>query len=252
MLTHPIITQLTTLKLHGMAEALSEQYQDPAVTQLGFDDRLSLLVDREQNLQSNRLLASRLRQAKLHLPKATLADMNYQADRQLNKTQITQLATGNWLRQHDNLILVGATGTGKTYLACALAHKACLLGYRARYFKTSRLVEELDLGRADGRYLALVKAIAKVELLILDDWGMVKLQGQHQQFILDILDDRYQKHSTLVTSQLPAANWYEQIKNSTFADAILDRLLGQAQIIQLSGPSLRKKCIKTEGGVGAI
>jgi DNA replication protein DnaC len=241
MLSNPIINQLTAMKLNGMADALSEQYQDNTTHTLNFDERLSLLVDREYCLRTNRLLHSRLRQAKLHIPQATLADIAYRPERKLDQKHMAQLASGGWLEQRQNLVLTGATGTGKTYLACALAHKACLLGFKAQYWRTSRLLEELDLSKADGRYLTLIKAFARLHLIILDDWAMVKLQGQHQQLILDILDDRYQKHSTLITSQLPIAAWYEQIKDTTFADAILDRLLGQAQIIQLSGASMRRK-----------
>lgn len=241
MLTNPIIKQLQSMRLTGMAEALSEQMLESSVSTLSFDERLSLLVDREYSLRGNRLLQSRLRQAKLHISDATLADIDYQQKRQLDKKQISHLATGEWIQQHQSLILTGATGTGKTYLACALAHKACMLGYRAQYWRVTRLLEELDLAKADGRYLNLVKTLSRINLLVLDDWAMVKLQGQHQQLMLDILDDRYQKHSTLITSQLPVTSWYEQIKDATFADAILDRLLGQTQIIQLNGPSLRKK-----------
>lgn len=240
MLTHPMIDQLRSMKLTGMLEALCEQLQDAQIKSLSFEERLSLLLDREQILRSNRLLQSRLRQAKLHISQATLADIDYRPDRQLDKKQILQLSNGDWLQQSQSLILTGATGTGKSYLACALAHKACLLGYRPQYWRTTRLLEELELAKADGRYLICIKALARFNLLILDDWAMVKLQGVQQQLILDVLDDRYQKASTVITSQLPVTAWYEQIEDKTFADAILDRMLGQAQIIQLNGPSMRK------------
>ncbi len=249
MLSNPMINQLTAMKLNGMVEALSEQYADASMASLSFDERLSLLVDREHRLRSNRLLQSRLRQAQLHIPNATLADIDYRDERKLDKQYIAQLASGEWLRQHHNLIVTGATGTGKSYLACALAHKACMLGLRAQYWKTARLMEYLDVAKADGRYLTKSKALTRLDLLVLDDWAMIKLQGQHQQLILDILDDRYQKHSTLVTSQLPITSWYEQIQDSTFADAILDRLLGCSQKIELTGESMRKSmdCYKKEG-----
>jgi len=241
MLSNPMINQLTAMKLNGMVEALSEQYADASMASLSFDERLSLLVDREHRLRANRLLQSRLRQAQLHITNATLADIDYRDERKLDKQYIAQLASGEWLRQHHNLIVTGATGTGKSYLACALAHKACMLGLRAQYWKTARLMESLDVAKADGRYLTKAKALARLDLLVLDDWAMIKLQGQHQQLILDILDDRYQKHSTLVTSQLPITSWYEQIQDSTFADAILDRLLGCSQKIELTGESMRKR-----------
>jgi len=208
---------------------------------LDFEERFGLLIEREAAFRNNRLLQSRLRQAKLHFPQACLEDVDYSDDRKINKKQMTLLATGDWLRQHQNLILTGATGTGKSWLACALAHKACLLGFRAQYWRVSRLLEALDLGRADGRYLNLIKALARIDLLILDDWGMVKIKGAHQQYLLDVLDDRYQKRSTLTTSQLPTEGWYERISDKTFADAISDRLLGQTQRIELSGPSMRRE-----------
>ena len=224
MLTHPMIDQLRTMKLTGMLEALSEQLQNSQTKTLSFEERLSLLIDREQSLRSNRLLQSRLRQAKLHISQATLADIDYRPDRQLDKKQILQLSSGDWLQQSQSLILTGATGTGKSYLACALAHKSCMLGYRPQYWRVTRLLEELELAKADGRYLlTLLKSLARLSLLILDDWAMVKLKGIHQQLILDVLDDRYQKASTIITSQLPVTVWYEQIEDKTFADAILDR-----------------------------
>ena len=240
MLTHPMIAQLSTLKLTGMLEAFSEQLQSTQTNTLSFEARLGLLLDREVCVRQNRLMRTRLRQAKLHISQAVLADVDYRADRQLDKKQIIQLSTGDWLEQHQNLILTGATGTGKTYLACALAHKACLLGYRAQYWRITRLLEELDLAKTDGRYLTLVKSLARFHVLIIDDWAMTKLQGQHQQLLLDVLDDRYQKVSTIITSQLPVSAWYEQIEDKTFADAIMDRLLGQAQMILLSGASMRQ------------
>ena len=208
---------------------------------------LKKIEQHSKSIRTNRLLQSRLRKAKLHISQANMADVEYRQDRQLDKKQMAHLAMGDWLVQRQSLILTGATGTGKTYLSCALAHKACMLRYRDQYWRVTRLLEELDLAKADGRYLNLIKALARVDLLVLDDWAMVKLQGQHQQLILDILDDRYQKHSTLITSQLPITSWHEQIKDGTFADAILDRLLGQAQIIQLSGPSMRAKLTKKKG-----
>jgi DNA replication protein DnaC len=241
MLIHPIVNQLKQMKFIGMAEGLLEQLQDHSLSELSFEERLGLLVEREMCLRNNRLLQSRLRQAKLHFSDAHLEDIDYSDARKLDKKVIAHLATGEWVRQAQNLILSGATGTGKSWLACAFSHKACLLGFRAQYWRVTRLLEELDCAKSDGRYLNIIKALARIDLLILDDWGMMKLQGAQQQYLLDILDDRYQKRSTLTTSQLPPKSWYEQIHDKTFADAILDRLLGSAQIISLCGPSLRGK-----------
>ena len=244
MLVNPAIDQLKYLKLTGMLEAFTEQLQNNQIKEFTFEERLGLLLDREKNIRMNHQLQSRLRQAKLHISQATLADINYKPDRQLDKNQISRLSTGEWLQQNQTLIFTGATGTGKSYLACALGHNACMLGYRVKYWRMTRLLEELDLAKADGRYLNLVKSLSKFHVLILDDWGMIKLHGQYQQLILDILDDRYQKSSTVVTSQLPVTNWYEQIQDKTYADAIMDRLLGHAQVVQLSGASMRQKLTK--------
>jgi len=239
MLIHPTIDQLRQMKLTGMADALSDQLQDSTVQALSFEERLSFIIDREKQLRSNRQLQTRLRQAKLHCTQASMEDIDYRQNRQLDKKVIARLSAGDWLSAHHNLILTGATGTGKTWLACAFAHKACLLGYRARYWRVARLLEELSLGRSDGRYLSIVKMLAKIDVLILDDWAMVKLQGNSQQDLLDVLDDRYQKRSTIITSQLPVASWYDQIRDKTFADAIMDRMLSQAHKMELKGESLR-------------
>ena len=246
MLLNATIEQLRELKLTGMMEALSEQLQDSTATALPFEERLGFLIERESIVRSNKILHSRLKQSKLHFPQASIEDVNYDQKRELNKGIIATLATGEWIRRRNNLILTGATGTGKSWLACAFAHKACLLGYRAQYWRTTRLLEALDLGRADGRYINMVKTLAKIDVLILDDWGMVKITGSHQQHILDVLDDRYQKKSTLITSQLPPSNWHDQINDATFADAIMDRLLGEAQQLELKGPSLRQKSYDTD------
>lgn len=250
MLINSTMEQLRELRLTGMVEALSEQLQDSTAVALSFEERLGLLIDRESAVRSNRLLQSRLKQSKLHFPQASLEDVNYDQKRELNKGTIATLATGEWIRRHNNLILTGATGTGKSWLACAFAHKACLLGYKAQYWRTTRLLETLDLGRADGRYINMIKALAKIDVLILDDWGMVKISGCHQQHILDVLDDRYQKKSTLITSQLPPSNWHDQIQDATFADAILDRLLGEAHQLELKGPSLRQRGHENNSKIG--
>lgn len=241
MLIHPMIEQLQQLKLTGMVTALSEQLQDSAAQALSFEERLGLLVDRQINEQTNRQLRSRLRQAQLRFSEACTSDIDYRSERQLDRSLIARLAMGDWLRQHKNLILTGACGTGKSWLACALAHKACLLGFRARYWRVPRLLEEIALSHVDGRYLKFIKGLSRFHLLILDDWGMSKLTGSHQQDLLEILDDRYQRHATLIAAQLPVEHWHDQIADPTFADAILDRLLGGAYKLEMKGPSLRQK-----------
>jgi DNA replication protein DnaC len=241
MFAHPLIEQLKQLKLEAMASSLSEQLQDSTMQALAFEERFGLLLDRQMTANQNRQLQIRLRQANLRFPQACVADINYDSRRQLDKAVIAKLSTADWLRTHQNLIITGACGTGKSWLGCALANKACLLGFKAQYWRMPRLLEELALSRVDGRYLKFLKGISKMNLLIIDDWAMVKLTGMHQQDVLEILDDRYQRQSTLVTSQLPAGNWHDQISDPTFADAILDRLLGEAYRLELKGPSLRRK-----------
>ena len=240
MLTHPVINQLKEMKLLGMAEALTEQLQDPTINNLSLEELLGLLIDREAAMRSSKLLQSRLKVAKLHCNNACIADIDYHNERGLDKKVIDHIATGEWLRKAVNITLTGATGTGKSWLACAFAHKSCMLGYRVQYWRISRLLEELHLAKADGRYLNIVKKLSSIQLLILDDWGMVKIVGVNQQYLLDILDDRYQKASTIITSQLPTKSWYEQINDTTFADAIIDRMLGRSLYsINLHGKSMR-------------
>ena len=245
MLIHPTLDQLRELRLTGMLEALSEQLEGNTATALPFEERLGLLIERELVRRRDKLLHSRLKQAKLHFSQASLEDINYAQARGLDKQSIAKLATGDWIKQHNNFIITGATGTGKSWLACAFAHKACLLGYRTQYWRTTRLLEALDFSLADGCYAKLIKTLAKIDVLILDDWAMVKITGSHQQHIFDILDDRYQKKSTLITSQLPAAHWHAQIQDATFADAIMDRLLGEAYQLSLKGPSLRQRQVSS-------
>ena len=239
MLMHPMLEQLKSLKLSGMVEVLNEQLQDKTIRELSFEERLGFMVERESTLRENKKLNRRLSKANLKFTQAAIADIDYRAERKLDKHLIATLATGDWIKTHSNFLITGATGTGKSWLSNALAHKACLLGYSAKYWRVSNLLEELALSKADGRYSKLIKALAKVDLLILDDWAMVKLQQGHQQGMFDLLDDRYQQKSTLVLSQVPVDHWYEQIANSTFADAIIDRMLSDSYRLELKGPSLR-------------
>lgn len=241
MLLNPLIEQLRGIKLLGMSEALSEQLQDSAMKALSFEERLAFLVDREVVTRNNRLLQSRLKQAKLHCSQACIEDISYDEKRKIDKKLIATLSTSDWLREHSNLILTGATGTGKSWLACAIAHKACLLGFKAQYWRVSRLLEELALSCADGRYLRILKSLKKVDLLILDDWGMEHLQGKQQHHILQILDDRYLKKSFIITSQLPLNHWHERIEDKTHADAILDRMTGRSYRMELKGDSMRQQ-----------
>ena len=210
------------------------------IKQLGFEERLGLLVDREMTDRENRRLKTRLRKAKLR-QNACVEDVDFRHPRKLDKTLFINLADGRWLKEHNNVLLIGPTGVGKTYLACALAQKACRQGYSALYFRLPRLLHELSIAKADGRYDKLLTGIGRIDLLVLDDWGLYKFVKEQRYDLLEILEDRHGRRSTLVTSQLPVKHWHEIIADPTLADAILDRLIHNAYKLVLSGESMRKK-----------
>lgn len=240
MLTHPILQQLAELRLIGMHKALTEQLGMNDVDRLSFEERLGLLVDRESTERSDRQLLYRLRKARLK-QSACVEDIDYRHRRGLDKRLMQQLLTGQYLREHLNLLITGPAGVGKTWLACALAQKACRDGHSARYLRLPRLMQELPIAKADGRYPKLLRELAKSELLILDDWGLMPLNDETRRDLLEILDDRHNQRSTLVTSQLPVDTWHQYLGEPTLADAILDRLVHNAYRINLKGESMRKK-----------
>lgn len=224
-----------------MLKALQEQAQMPDIERLGFLERLGLLVDREQGERDHRRLTTRLRFAKLKQA-ASLEDLDLHTPRQLDRALVRKLADCQWVAEHLNILITGPTGVGKSYLACALAQKACRAGYKAFYQRLPRLLVELEIARGDGRYPKLMRQLAKVEVLVLDDWGLENgLNDRQRRDLLEILDDRYATHSTLVTSQLPIDHWHEAMGDPTLADAILDRLVHNAHRIALKGKSMRKK-----------
>jgi DNA replication protein DnaC len=240
MLTHPTFDQLRRLKLTGLLKALQEQEQMPDIDRLGFLERLGLLLDREIQERDNRRLASRLRFAKLKQA-ACLEDLDLKTPRQLDRALIQQLADCRWVAHHLNVLIAGPTGVGKSYLACALAQKACRQGYTAFYQRLPRLLTELEIARGDGSYPRLMRQLAKVDVLVLDDWGLDHgLNDRQRRDLLEILDDRYATHATVVTSQLPIEHWHEALGDPTLADAILDRLVHNAYRISLKGKSMRK------------
>ncbi len=238
MLTNPTLERLRKLRLHGMADAYAEQTGQ--LDGLPFDERLGLLVDREASDRESRRLTNRLRRARLR-QSATVEDIDYAGVRGLDKAFIRSLARCTYINEHQNILLVGATGTGKTYLACALAHKACLMGFTARYHRLSSLLTELEIAKADGRYAKIIRELAKTDLLILDDWGLAPLADHMRPVLLEVLDDRHGNRSTIVTSQLPIEHWHAAIGGATIADAILDRLVHNGHKIDLMGDSMRKK-----------
>ena len=244
MLTHPTLEKLHALHLSGMVKAFEEQTATADIQSLSFEERLGLMVDREMTERDNRRLRTRLRKAKLRLT-AAVEDIDYRHPRGLDKAQLTSLASCRWIQDHDNLILTGKTGTGKSYIACALGQKACREGYTAVYLRLPRLCQELAVARGDGRYGKLLATYAKTDLLILDDWGITPLNAEQRRDLLEILDDRYAARSTLVAGQLPVERWHDYLEDPTIADAILDRLIHNAHRITLRGESMRKKKTNT-------
>ena len=240
MLTHPTLERLSTLKLTGMAKALTEQMALADIEGLSFLERLGLLVDREETERQSRRLSTRLRAAALR-EQATIEDLDFRSPRGLDRALILSLAGCDWIRRHRNVLIFGPTGTGKTYLACALAHTACRQDFSALYLRLPRFFAELDLARVDGRYGKLLSKLARADLVVLDDFGLAPLSDEARHDLLEILEDRHGRHSTLVTSQLPVGSWHESLGDPTLADAILDRLVHNAYKIELRGESLRKR-----------
>jgi DNA replication protein DnaC len=250
MLRHPTLQTLKTMKLEGMAQALQEQLEFGQAKELGFEERLGLLVDREATHRENKGFTRRLRNAKLK-QNASLEDLDYSHPRKLDAGLVRSLASCDWVREHHNLIITGPTGVGKTFLACALSHQACRVGFTALYTKASRLLQELVLAKGDGRYLRLLDSLTKTDVLILDDWGLEPPNADQRRVLLELLDDRYDKRSTEFTSQFPTDLWYENLADPTLADAILDRILHNAYKLELTGESLRKSKRNLTGKGGA-
>jgi DNA replication protein DnaC len=240
MLAHPTAAQLHRLGLAGMAAALADQQANPACAGLSFEDRLALLLDREVAERDSRRYAARLRHAKLRHA-ASVEDIDWRAPRGLDRGLVQALADGRWIAAHENLLITGPSGVGKSWIACALGHKACRDDIPVLYHRLPRLAQDLDLARGDGRYPRLLKSLARARLLILDDWGMAPLTPEQRRDLLEIMDDRHGRASTIVTSQFPVEHWHERIGDPTLADAILDRLVHNAHRLALSGESLRRR-----------
>jgi DNA replication protein DnaC len=241
MLMEQTLDQLYELRLTGMAAALEEQRAGSAAHDLGFEERLTLLIEREITWRDNRRLQRRLQEAKLRLPTATPEGIDFRAPRGLDRSVLLRLGGGDWVQRHQVVLLLGPTGVGKTYIACALGHAACRQGLVTRYFRMARLLGDLALARADGSYPKLLARLSRADLLILDDWGLAPLGDVERRDVLEILEDRYGRKATLLTSQLPTEHWHEYIGSPTLADAILDRLVHGAHKLVMKGGSMRKR-----------
>jgi DNA replication protein DnaC len=242
MLIQPILDTLNRLKLLGMALALSEQIAQPAAQQLAFEERLTLLLEREQLHRENRRLTRLLQLAQLKERNAVIEDLDYRSRRGLDRSQLASLTHCEWIRAGQNLLIHGATGCGKTYLACALAHQACRQGLSALYVRAPRLFEELNLCHADGSFRKRLAIIAKIQLLVIDDFAIAPLGPRERSDLLELLDDRVGTRATIITSQLPLEHWHEYIGDPTLADAILDRLVHRSHRIHLQGKeSMRER-----------
>jgi DNA replication protein DnaC len=239
LLTHPTTDRLRELGLIGMARALEEMRRQPDSATLDFEERLALMVERERLERDTKRLQTRLRFAGLRV-QAAPEDVDYRAARGLDRALFQTLTGGAWIERYENLLVTGPTGTGKTWLSCALGHRACRDNRSVLYHRVPRLLENLGLARGDGRYARMLKSLARVQVLILDDWGITPLTAEQRRDLLEIIDDRHGRASTMVTSQLPVAHWHEHIGNPTIADALLDRLVHSAHRIELKGESLRK------------
>lgn len=239
MLYSQTLEKLRALRLEGMADALEEQRRQTNITQLDFEDRLALLVERQWLWKENRGLAARLKKARFKI-NATLEDLDYPACRGLKRAQIDQLRASQWVQHQRNCLITGPTGSGKTHLACALGHQACREGHRTLYFYAPKFFRELETARADGSLFGFLKTLARTALVVIDDLGIATVSGKLYREFLEVLDDRHGQGATLITSQFPVNQWHELIGDATVADAILDRLVHNAYRLELKGESRRK------------
>jgi DNA replication protein DnaC len=240
MLNQPTLEKLQSMKLHGMADAFRAQLETTHSSSLAFEERFAMLVDQQWLWKENRALARRLRSARLK-EKGVVEDIDYQHPRGLDRKLIRTLATSEWVRQHQHILLLGPTGIGKTWLACALAQKACRDGFTILHKRAAELFRELAVAHVDGSFGRLLTRLSRIDILVLDDFAMAPLKDSERRDFLEICDDRYQRRSLILTSQRPVAHWHEQIGDVSVADSILDRVVHNAYRIELNGESMRKK-----------
>ncbi len=239
MLTQPTLDRMNAMKMFFMVDAFQRQLATTQSSALSFEERLGLLIDAEWSGREQRKLDQRLRTARLR-HSASLEDVDFKAHRGLSRDLVLSLGRGDWLRERQNLLITGPTGVGKSYLACAFAERACRSGFTALYLRAPRLYQELAVSRGDGSYGRLLARLTRTQLLIIDDWGLAPLKDQERRDLLEVVEDRYERASTLITSQLPVKAWHEVIGDATLADAICDRLVHCAHHLELKGPSLRE------------
>jgi len=244
MLNEQTLNQLRSLRLHGMVHALQDQATTTAASELAFEDRLALLVQREVDSRDDKRLARLLKGARLKVSSACIEDIDWRGSRGLDRHLVTALAGGDWLRHGHNVLLTGATGVGKTWLCCALAQQGARLGHTVLYARAPRLLEELRVAHGDGSFGRRLAQLARIDLLAIDDFAIAPITGSERNDLLELLDDRVGTHSTLITSQLPVSAWHEWLSDPTLADAILDRIVHGAHKIALKGESMRKKAVK--------
>jgi len=240
MLNEPTLEKLHSMKLFGMADAFRTQLESVSCSGLSFEERFALLVDEQWTWRENRALARRLRAAKLK-ERGVIEDINYQHPRQLDRKLMRSLVSSDWVRQHHHILFIGPTGIGKSWLACALAHKACRDGFTVLHKRTSELFRDLAVAHADGSFGRVLLKLSRIDVLLLDDFAMAPFKDSERRDVLEICDDRYQRRSLILTSQVPIAHWHEQIGDPTIADSILDRIIHNAYRVELKGESMRKK-----------